>query len=68
MKIILIFIFLITLSVLSPAYSGVGDKYNCKKVTLNTIYADKVSKYEKPDFSFVWAFGQKINVDGFLSF
>ena len=68
MKIILIFIFFIKLSVLLPAYSGVGDKYNCKEVTLNTIYADKVSKYEKPDFSFVWASGQKINLDGFLSF
>jgi hypothetical protein len=37
-------------------------------VILNTIYADKVTKYEKPDFSFVWVSGQKINVDGFLSF
>ena len=68
MKIILIFIFLFTLSVLSPAYSGFGDKYNCKDVTLNTIYAEKVSKYEKPNFSFVWASGQKSNIDGFLSF
>ena len=68
MKTILIFIFIITLSILSPAYSGVGDKYNCKEVILNTIYADKVTKYEKPDFSFVWVSGQKINVDGFLSF
>jgi hypothetical protein len=68
MKIILTLVIVITLSIISPAFSGAGDKYICKEVTLNTIYVDKVFKYKKPNFSFFWAVEQKINVDGFLSF
>lgn len=68
MKIILTLFVVIMLWIISPAFSGAGEKYICKEVILNTIYVDKVSKYKKPNFSFFWAAEQKINVDGFLSF
>ena len=60
MKIILKLVAVITLSIISPAFSGAGDKYICKEVTLNTIYVDKVLKYKNQIFHFFGLLNKKL--------